>query len=52
MGSAMAAGALLFVASEATIVSHDLNFRNPEQLRGVMNGPWFLFGHRSPQWLS
>jgi len=43
-GPRWASGAVLFIASEGTIASRDLDFRNPEQLRGVMNAPWFLFG--------
>ena len=40
----LAAGIVLFIGSEPTIVSRGLDIRNPEQLRGMMNGPWFLFG--------
>lgn len=40
----LAAGAVLFIGSEPTVVSSYLDTRNPEQLRGMMNGPWFLFG--------
>lgn len=40
----LAAGVLLFIGSEPTIVSRELDTGNPEQLRGMMNGPWFLLG--------
>jgi len=40
----LAAAAVLFIVSEPTIMSRDLDTGNPEHLRGMMNGPWFLLG--------
>jgi hypothetical protein len=34
----------LFFASEPTIASKELQWGDPEQLRGVMNGVWFVLG--------
>jgi hypothetical protein len=42
--SRIPAGLILWVTSEPTIVSNQLDFSDPEQLRGIMNGPWFLIG--------
>jgi len=34
----------LLLASEPTVASKYLDFFDPEQIRGIMNGPWFTFG--------
>jgi hypothetical protein len=34
----------LFLASEPTIASRQLNFADVEQIRGILNGPWLLLG--------
>lgn len=34
----------LFMISEPTVISRGLDIHDPEQYRGIMNGPWLLLG--------